>query len=61
MTTERNTVVETDQGTPAKQDELRDDELDSVNGGRGNILLAAAGAVVDAVFDAVVIPIIRAV
>jgi lactobin A/cerein 7B family class IIb bacteriocin len=44
--------------------ELTAAELDSVNGGRGSIgsiLLAAAGAVVDAVFDGVVVPIIRAV
>ena len=33
MTTERNTVNETDQDTPAKQDELSDDELDTVTGG----------------------------
>jgi hypothetical protein len=36
MTTERNTganTTETDQGTPPKQDELRDDELKEATGG----------------------------
>jgi lactobin A/cerein 7B family class IIb bacteriocin len=44
--------------------ELTDAELDSVNGGRGSILGAAAvmvGAAVDAVFEGVVVPVIRAV
>ena len=43
--------------------ELTAAELDSVNGGvnGGGYLMAAAGAVVDAVFYAVVIPVIRAV
>ena len=44
--------------------ELTAAELDSVNGGRdsiGSILLAAGWTVVDAVFEGVVIPIIRAV
>jgi hypothetical protein len=37
-------------------------ELDSVNGGKGGGLFATlAGVIVDAVFDAVVVPIIRAV
>jgi hypothetical protein len=41
--------------------ELTAAELDSVNGGvnGGGFLMAAAGAVVDAVFEAVVVPIIR--
>ena len=44
--------------------ELTAAELDSVNGGRGSIsilgtALAVAGAAVDAVFDAVVFPIMR--
>ena len=33
MTTERNTVSETDQDTSAMKDELSDDELDTVTGG----------------------------
>jgi len=41
--------------------ELTAAELDSVYGGvnGGGFLMAAAGAVVDAVFEAVVVPIIR--
>jgi hypothetical protein len=43
--------------------ELTAAELDRVNGGTngGGYLMAAAGAVVDAVFYAVVVPVIRAV
>ena len=39
--------------------ELTDAELDSVNSGRGNVLGAAAVAALDAVFEGVVIPLIR--
>ena len=42
--------------------ELTAAELDSVNGGKGGSLLGAiAGVVVDAVFEAVVVPVILAV
>ena len=39
---------------------LADSELDSVNGGRGNLLGAVAASVIQAVADGVVIPLIRA-
>jgi lactobin A/cerein 7B family class IIb bacteriocin len=41
--------------------ELTAAELDSVNGGRGSLVGAGIMAVVDAVFEAVVLPVIRAV
>ena len=46
----------------SKVRELTAAELDSVNGGRGSILGAAAvmaGAAVDAVFEGLVVPLMR--
>jgi hypothetical protein len=58
--TDRRTKIMDAQHTSEVR-ELTAAELDSVNGGRDSILGAAAGAVVDAVFYAVVVPVIRAV
>jgi hypothetical protein len=51
MTTERNAVSETDQGTPAKQDELRDDELNTVTGGL--VMISTLGILVGLLLPAV--------
>jgi hypothetical protein len=59
--TDRRTKIMDAQQTSEVR-ELTAAELDSVNGGvnGGGYLMAAAGAVVDAVFYAVVVPVIRA-
>jgi hypothetical protein len=53
MTTERNPVdkTETDQGTPAMKDELRDDELDTVTGGL--VMISVIGILVGLLLPAV--------
>jgi lactobin A/cerein 7B family class IIb bacteriocin len=56
--TDRRTKIMDAQQTSEVR-ELTAAELDSVDGGRGSILGAAAGAVVDAVFYTVVVPLMR--
>jgi hypothetical protein len=51
MTTERNTVSETDQGTPAMKDELSDEELDGVGGGL--VMISTLGILVGLLLPAV--------